>query len=271
MRRFVALPTFSLVALLCFCSLAWAKVEVPPFNAAVTDLGGFFSSAERSELEQALRDYQSQVGPQIAILTVPSLEDEPIEVLSIRITDVWKLGDKAKDDGILILVAKNERKIRIEVGQGLEGSVTDLVAKRIITGLINPSFKEGRYAEGVARGVLQITHQIDPQKLAALHRLASMGPDSVPEAEPISSRSRRAVGPISTVISILLALMFLGIMAAASRLPGGRRSGFRRHGSGGSFGGGFGGGFGGRSGGGFGSFGGGGGGGFSGGGASGSW
>ncbi len=268
MRRSVAFSAFSFVALLCFSPLAWSKVEVPSFNAAVTDLGGFFSNAERSELEKALRDYQSQVGPQIAILTLPTLEDEAIEALSIRITDVWKLGDKTRDDGILILVAKKERKIRIEVGQGLEGSVTDLVAKRIITGLVNPSFKEGRYAEGIARAVLQITHQIDPQKLAALHGLANMGPNSVPEAEPVSSIGKRALGPISTVISIFLTLMFLGIMAAASRLPGGGRSGLRRSASGGFYGGGFGG----RSGGGFGgSFGGGGGGGFSGGGASGNW
>lgn len=272
MSRFLFQAFGPVVFLFCFSVTSWGKVEVPPFVSAVTDLGGFFSSSERAELENALRDYQRNAGPQVAVLIIPSLENESIESISIRVADAWKIGDKVRDDGILILVAKKERKVRIEVGQGLEGQVPDVVAKRVITLLMNPSFKEGRYAEGVARAILQISHQIDPKRQAPLHRLANMGASAqeLEERDSGSLAKGSSLGPISTFISLMLGLVFVIIAGIVSRAHSGMRgTNWRHRRSSGFYGGGYGGG--GFGGGGFGSFGGGGGGGFSGGGASGSW
>ena len=139
--------------------------EVPPLEARVTDLTGTLTQAEQAALEAELAGFESRKGAQIAVLIVPSTEPEAIEQYSIRVVDAWKLGRAAPDDGALLLVAKDDRAMRIEVGRGLEGALTDLVSKRIIADTIAPFFRQGDYAGGIAAGVGQMIRVIDGEPL----------------------------------------------------------------------------------------------------------
>ena len=139
--------------------------EVPPLEARVTDLTGTLTQAEQAGLEAELAGFESRKGAQIAVLIVPSTEPEAIEQYSIRVVDAWKLGRAAPDDGALLLVAKDDRAMRIEVGRGLEGALTDLVSKRIIADTIAPFFRQGDYAGGIAAGVGQMIRVIDGEPL----------------------------------------------------------------------------------------------------------
>lgn len=134
---------------------AWA-LEVPQYQGYVTDLAGMISPAERQRLEQTLLAFEQSDSTQIAVLTIPSLEGDSLEEFSIRTVDAWKIGQKGKDNGVLLLVSKGDRKARIEVGRGLEGVLTDLLAGRIVDQVIAPRFKAGRLDEGFAAGVSAI-------------------------------------------------------------------------------------------------------------------
>lgn len=138
---------------------------VPPLEARVTDLTGTLTQAEQAELEAQLAAFESRKGAQIAVLIVPSTEPEAIEQYSIRVVDAWQLGRAAPDDGALLLVAKDDRAMRIEVGRGLEGALTDLVSKRIISDTITPFFRQGDFAGGIAAGVGQMIRVIDGEPL----------------------------------------------------------------------------------------------------------
>jgi uncharacterized protein len=143
---------------------------VPPLATRVTDLTGTLSQAELAELEAELAGFESRKGAQIAVLIVPSTEPEAIEQYSIRVVDAWKLGRAAPDDGALLLVAKDDRAMRIEVGRGLEGALTDLVSKRIVSDTIAPHFRQGDFAGGIAAGVAQMIRVIDGEPLPAPDR-----------------------------------------------------------------------------------------------------
>ena len=126
---------------------------IPPLSARVTDLTQTLSASERAQLESKLADWESKSGNQLAVLIVPSTQPEPIEAYSIRVAEAWKIGRKGQDNGVLLVVAKNDRKVRLEVGYGLEGSLTDLTSRRIIAEDIAPKFREGNFAAGLNAGV----------------------------------------------------------------------------------------------------------------------
>jgi len=240
------------LALLFACHANAAEFEIPTLRHAVTDQAEMLSPTTRAQLESALQQLRKVGKTQLAVLTVPDLAGLTIEQASIRVVDEWKLGTKEADNGVLLLVARDERKVRIEVGQGLEGALTDAYAKRIIDEAITPLFREGDMNGGVIMGVFQIARTTNPD--------IDLRPYL--ESQLRQPSSRRARSPWQTLLGALLLfaifstrrgflpLMFLGGMGMGGY--GARRSG-------GSFGGG-----------GFGGFGGGGGG-FSGGGASGGW
>lgn len=140
-------------------------VAVPPLKARVTDLTGTLSRDQAAALEADLAQFEKSRGSQIAILLVPTTKPEAIEAYSIRVAEAWKLGRKGIDDGILILVARNDRKLRIEVGRGLEGAVPDAVAKRIVAEVIGPRFKEGDFFGGLQAGVAQLQAAIGGETL----------------------------------------------------------------------------------------------------------
>lgn len=157
---------------------------IPPLKARVADLTGMLTAAQQAQLESRLADFESRKGAQIAVLMVPSTQPEEIEQYSIRVVDAWKLGREKPDDGALLLIAKDDRTMRIEVGRGLEGALTDLVSKRIITDTITPLFRQGDFAGGIAAGIEQMIRVIDGEPLpepdqkwgGGTERLATMLP-----------------------------------------------------------------------------------------------
>ncbi len=129
---------------------------IPAVRARVTDLTATLSAADQQSLESKLASWEQATGNQLAVLLVPSTQPEPIEAYSIRVADAWKIGRRGQDNGALLVVAKDDRKLRIEVGYGFEGSLTDATSRRIIAETISPPFRQGRFAEGINAGVDQI-------------------------------------------------------------------------------------------------------------------
>lgn len=144
-----------------------AEVAVPPLTQPVTDLAGALSAADRAGLNQKLLAFSEQSGSQVAVLIVPTTQPETIEQYSIRVVDLWKLGRKQVDDGVLLVVAKNDRAVRIEVGRGLEGAIPDAIAKRIVEEIIIPEFRAGRFGDGISAGASAIIGLIRGEGLPA--------------------------------------------------------------------------------------------------------
>ena len=161
-------------AFLCFwfALSAWAQVAVPDLSRRVTDLSGTLSAQQTSELESKIAAFEAQKGSQIAVLIVPTLDGEDIAQFGIRVADKWKIGrgkvnGARVDDGVILIVAKNDRKLRIEVGYGLEGAIPDAIAKRVIAETITPYFKAGDFYGGISAGVGQLIQLISGEPLPA--------------------------------------------------------------------------------------------------------
>lgn len=144
---------------------ALAEVAVPPLRARVTDLTGTLSAEQRATLERELAEFEARKGSQIAVLLVPTTEPESIEQYGIRVGEAAKVGRKGVDDGAILIVAKNDRALRIEVGYGLEGAIPDAVAKRVVSEVIVPFFKQGDYYGGIHAGVQRLMRLIDGEPL----------------------------------------------------------------------------------------------------------
>lgn len=248
---------------------AASEFRVPALTGPVVDGAGILSSDVATTMETGLRKLAGGGGTQINVLTVPSLGGLEIEQASIKVTDAWKLGGAKTDNGILLLVAPSERRVRIEVGQGLEGALTDAFSNRIIRDEITPEFKRGDYSQGVLNGVVAIVQHTDPN--VDVNSLFG-------EQRRVVTTTQRSqqVGGYG-IFKLIFFLILMMVIFGGGR-GGGRRSRFSPWAAGalgyglGRGGGGFGGGggWGGGSSGGGGGWGGGGGG-FSGGGASGGW
>ena len=231
-----------------------AQFVIPDLASPVVDEGNMISARDKQFLRDLIVRFKEKHQAQIQVLTVKTLSGIPIEQASIQVTDQWKLGDKKRDDGVLLLVAAQERKIRIEVGQGLEGVIPDVKAKRIIADVMVPLFRQSGPSQGIVMGVYQILKLIDPQ--FADSELGETGNETSFQEDKQTLFQK---------YQNLFILLFVILIIILNNL---RPGGGRRFYGGGWGGGGFGGGFGGGSGGGGWS---GGGGGFSGGGSSGDW
>jgi len=283
------------LALLMGALAVRADVAVPPLAARVTDLTGTLSGAAVAQIETKLADFEAKKGSQIAVLIVPSTQPEEIEQYGIRVAEAWKLGRKGVDDGAILIVAKDDRRVRIEVGYGLEGALPDAIASRIVAETITPHFKLGDYDGGVEAGIDQMISVVNGEPLPQPDRkwehrtgLGNLLPLLLVIVFVLSGVLRalfgRLLGSVATgavaggLVWLLSHLLPIGLGAGVlaflfAMLTGSSSRGWSAgRGWGGGFGGGLGGGFGG---GGFGGGGGGGfsggGGGFGGGGASGSW
>jgi uncharacterized protein len=293
--RFAALAASAFLSVAAPAAAAQSLQPVPPLEARVTDLTGTLTAEQRAALESKLAAFEARKGAQIAVLIVPTTQPEAIEQYSIRVVEAWKLGREKPDDGALLLVAMQDRALRIEVGRGLEGALTDLVSNRIIDETITPRFREGDFADGIAAGVDRMIAVVDGEPLPEPEQHWD-GPQGIGGMLPMlffvvffasavlraifgralgSVATGGAAGGIAWIITQALG-MSLGVGVAALLLSlalgfggGGRWSSGPRHG--GWTTGGWGGGFGSRGGGGFGGGFGGGGGSFGGGGASGRW
>lgn len=142
---------------------AWADFTVPPLTSPVVDQAGVLNAGAARSLDSLLREVNAHGRAQVQVLVLKSLEGLPIEEASIRVVDKWQLGTKAKDNGVLFLIAIEDRSLRIEVGQGLEGDLPDIYAKRIIEDQVKPYFKAGDLTGGVFAGVQQILFHVDPE------------------------------------------------------------------------------------------------------------
>ncbi len=153
--------------LLLLCITAWAVVGVPKLAQRVTDLTSTLSAEQVNVLEAKLAAFEAKKGSQIAVLIVPTTGSKDIAEFGIEVADLWQLGRKGVDDGLILIVAKDDRKLRLEVGYGLEGVIPDAVAKRVIAETITPFFKAGDYAGGIDAGVMQLIKLIEGEALPA--------------------------------------------------------------------------------------------------------
>ena len=169
---------FLLALLLIWPLAAVADVSVPPLSGRVVDQTGTLSAGDIDTLTQRLKDLESRKGSQVAVLIVPTTQPETIEQFSIRAAEAWKIGRKKIDDGALLVVAKNDHRLRIEVGYGLEGALTDVTARRIIDEIIVPRFRAGDFTGGISAGVDRIIRIVDGEPLPAPRPEASHGADS---------------------------------------------------------------------------------------------
>ena len=163
--------SFFLTSQLAFAAL----VEIPELKTRVTDLTQTLSQAQQAQLEQKLAAFEAKKGSQIAVLIVPTTQPEEIEQYSTRLVQTWKFGRKKEQDGVLILVAKDDHKLRIEVDSGLQGAIPDLIAKRIVSEIIAPKFKQGDFYGGLDAGIDKLIGLVDGEALPAPSSRASNG------------------------------------------------------------------------------------------------
>jgi uncharacterized protein len=174
-----------LAFLLCWAPAAFADVAVPQLVGRVVDQTGTLTPDTIATLNQRIKSFEQRKGSQIAVLIVPTTEPETIEQYSLRVAEAWKIGRKKIDDGALLVVAKNDHKLRIEVGYGLEGALTDVTSRRIIDEVIVPHFKNGEFAGGISDGITRMISVIDGEPLPAPRPEASHGPE--PDWNQLSS------------------------------------------------------------------------------------
>ncbi|HBG05695.1 MAG: methanol dehydrogenase [Geobacteraceae bacterium GWC2_58_44] len=193
-----------LLGLVFLASLCSGAEEVPALRGYVNDYAAMLSPEAVQQLERELAAFEASDSTQIVVLTIPTLEGQVLEQYAIRVVEAWKIGQKGKDNGALLLVVKNDRKIRIEVGRGLEGKLTDLTSGRIIRNEISPAFKRGDFDTGI---------------VAAVHAVMATVRGEY-TAEPRDIREgKKGANPIFTLlIFVLVASVFLG---GISKLLGG--------------------------------------------------
>lgn len=207
MSRGVRVATAMLVGLwLCLSWPIAAQVAVPALTGHVMDLTGTLSVEQRATLEQTLTTFEARKGSQLAVLMIPTSAPEAIEPYALRVAEQWKLGRKQVDDGAILVVAKDDRTLRIEVGYGLEGALNDATSKRIISETILPLFKQQDFYGGITAGITQIIRTVDGEPLPDPGKSATGGIQSFQQYLPLV---------------FILALTVGGILRATlGRVPG---------------------------------------------------
>ena len=191
-RLFIAGLIF-LLASAIFVSLMPA-LDVPPLRGRINDYAGLIPADRARALEELLARFEAETGHQIAVLTIPSLKGDSLEDFSIRVAEAWKIGKKGFDNGAILLIARDDRKLRIEVGYGLEGVMPDAIASRIIREVITPRFRSGDYAGGIEAGIEAIL--------------------KVTKGETLPERARPVPGPTSSQEGSLIPILMITAMLA---------------------------------------------------------
>lgn len=235
------------------------EVKFPLPQGFINDYAGILPPTQRARIENILDQVEKKTTAEISVVTVKTTSPLSVEQYAVRLFEAWGIGKKGKDNGILILVASGDRKMRIEVGYGLEGAVTDLESNQIINGYMTPYFKKGDYFSGIYAGVVLIAGLIEKEYGVKLDL-------NEQDIDVVKRVSHRRSSPLGSLFSLLFFIMIFGFRLGPLFfiMSGNSRKRYWYSGGGGSYGGGFGGFGGGSSGGGFGGFGGG----FSGGGGS---
>ncbi len=201
----------ALLLLSLLFAAAQADVPVPPLTARVTDLTATLSASQKDELERALQTFEEKKGSQIAVLIVPTTQPEAIEQYAIRVVEKWKLGRKGIDDGALLLIAKDDRALRVEVGYGLEGALNDATAKRIIAEIITPRFQQRDFFGGIQAGVQAMINIVNGEPL--------------PESSTRPFTDNASVGqllPLAFLLAFIVAPLLRGMIG---RFPAGLATG----------------------------------------------
>ena len=171
-----------LVLLILSTLLSYAQPQtIPDLGTRITDLTGTLSKSEIRSLESRLKAFEDEKGSQVSVLMIATTEPETIEAYGIRLAEAWKIGRKNVDDGVILIIAKDDRKLRIEVGYGLEGAIPDAYAKRIIENIIIPNFRSGNFYGGIADGVGAIIGLIEGEELPQVTNAQSENPMSSKE------------------------------------------------------------------------------------------
>ena len=174
-------------------------LDVPPLRAHINDYAGLISPEASRQMEQKLSDFEKSDSTQIVVLTIPSLEGENLEEFSIKVAEAWRIGQKGIDNGAILLIAKQERKIRIEAGRGLEGKLTDLMSGRIIRSDISPRLKVNDYDGGITAGISAIMKVVRGEYQAPLRDL---------------QQGKKSANPVFTLlIFLIVAIVFIGAMS----------------------------------------------------------
>ncbi len=177
-------------------------IEIASLNSPVVDEVGILSSSTKNQLENSLIEFKKNSGVQLQVYVIKSLQGDSIESIAIQVFDKWQLGDAKTDKGLLFLVAPNEKRMRIEVGQGLEGDIPDVIAKRIISDVVRPYFQRGEFGLGVTQGILTLQNYIsntDPEQKAQMQA----------EAQNQSSKKQGSNWIIFIVIGIWLIIFMI--------------------------------------------------------------
>ncbi len=208
------------LALAFMLTLACAQdfAPVPPLQSHVTDAIGMLNPTQHTTLDNVLKEYETRTGSQVAVLLVASTEPEAIEQYGIRVADAWKLGRKGVDDGVILIVAKNNptalRRLRIEAGRGVQGTLTDAQSKRILQDVIAPHFRQNDFYGGLVAGVSAITSLLDQEHLPAPAAQAGQSADD-------------SSGIFGLLPLLFIALMVIGTLVSRAR---GSRNGLSSNG-----------------------------------------
>jgi len=211
------LLSFMFFFVVAFGAMAQEQQPVPPLKGRVTDLTGTLTVEQTASLDQSLRAYEDRKGVQLAVLIVPTARPEAIEQFALRVAEQWKLGRRKVDDGALLLVAKDDREIRLEVGYGIEGALNDVAARRVIAEVITPRFRQGDIFGGIAAGMERVQHILDGETLPAPQQ-RSQGDNEIGKSWPVlffvaialGSFLRRILGRLP---GALVAAGILGVIA----------------------------------------------------------
>lgn len=195
----------SLILLLSLNVWGVTEIQIPALSAPVMDEAGFLNQAEREDLNQLAYEINTHQGPQITILTVNDLQENSIEEFSIRVAEKWQLGTKERGNGFLIIVAKTERKMRIEVGQGIEGEITDFESNKYIRDILTPAFREGQFHAGLKTVMMDVAQKFNIQ--------LSEGNRIVRRATP----ARSLPGPLKIAFPFLIGVLILGQILLGKR------------------------------------------------------
>lgn len=194
-----------LVIALGACAAAAALVAVPPLGARVTDQTGTLSAEQKASLERTLQAFEARKGSQIVVLMVPSTAPETVEQFALRVAEQWRPGRRKIDDGALLLVAKDDRALRIEVGYGLEGALNDAAARRIVSGVIAPRLSEGDFFGGIAAGVDRMIRVVDGEPLP---------PAGAPQA------GRQGIAQMLPALLVVAVVAGMALRSMLGRFPG---------------------------------------------------
>jgi len=192
-KTWVFLAGFAFLLAWTIFTLALA-LDVPPLRGRINDYAGLIPAERARALEERLARFEADTGHQIAVLTIPSLKGDSLEDFSIRVAESWKIGKKGFDNGVILLIARDDRKLRIEVGYGLEGVMPDAIASRIIREIITPRFRSGDYAGGIEAGVDAIL--------------------KVTQGEKLPERTRPAGGPAASQGASMMTILLITAMVA---------------------------------------------------------